>query len=113
MKILFTRKLPIFVLTMVVGLWFGGFFERHLFKIHYFENFSVEEIENLRGKSVRDFCAGQVMGKSRTGRVIGSTSDWGFKRVKIKYDNKSVRDWDVATPKNWFKKCVEVIDNEN
>lgn len=99
-----------FVLTLLVGLWFGSFFERHTFSIHSMQNFSSSELHSLQGKTIKNVCYRRDVNSGKIGKIVGHTSDWGFKRIKIKYSPE--KEWDVGYPKVWFNKCVEVIEND-
>lgn len=101
-------RVAIFALALFGGLWSGGLFERYVFKFYVSPSFSLGEVENLTGKTVRNVCPPR--GKSEEKGVISgySVQDFGDVYVQIDWSES----YDVGMPKSYFKRCVKVVDLE-
>lgn len=98
----------IFAITLLIGMWSGGFFERYVFNFGFVKNFSTTEAKALQGKNVKDVCS--KMYKHKTGKVIGyEYSNSVFIRVQIKWQKDSNLNW-IAYPKGYFSKCIKISE---
>jgi hypothetical protein len=76
-----------FLLTLLIGLWAGGAFERYVLRIGFVQNFSTAEATRLLGKTVREVCYENQTRKSKSGKIIGYSRDPDFVvRVKVKWN---------------------------
>ena len=102
-----TQFLAVFMLTLLLGLWSGSFFERHIVSFGFVQNFSVSEVENLKGKTVRQTCG---LDKQKLGKITAfSRSKYGLIRVRIVWNDADPAKW-YEVPKNCFSKCYEIVE---
>ena len=95
---------------MLIGLWFGGFFERYVFNFRLAQNFSIAELRQLKGKAVKEVCGESQTKSEKRGIVTGySSENYLFLRVGIKWDN-SEEGFSTNYPKDYFSKCIEVSE---
>ncbi len=108
---IFNKKaLAVFFLTLFIGLWTGGLFERYVFNFAFVQNFSFNEVNQLKGKTVRDICYERQTKKERIGKITGySGTNYTLVRVRVVWNSDETS---VSTdyPKSYFSKCVEVAE---
>lgn len=100
----------IFLFTLLIGLWTGGFFERYVFTFAFVQNFSVAEARELQGKVVKETCYKKPVETEKLGKVIGySTDNYVFIRVSVKWDDSEAGTY-TNYPKDYLSKCIEVVE---
>lgn len=101
--------LSIFLFTLLIGLWAGGFFERFAVNFAFVQNFSIDELKRLNGKKVREKCEQQTE-KEKVGKIIGySYNSYALSGVRVKWEGQ-LSDGYTEYPKNSFLKYVEIAE---
>jgi len=105
------KTIAVFALTILIGFWASGFFERYVFNFYFVESFSDSEAQNLIGKRIQDTCS---IGENfeRQGEVFGYyKGDFGDIYIQVKWEGK-VEGLIVNSPKGCFKQCMKVVNPE-
>ncbi len=106
----FSKKMfAVFLLTLFIGLWSGGLFERYVFNFAFVQSFSAAEARRLNGKTVRETC-GRQTGKVKIGKVIGySRNNYGLVNIIVGWENHETV---ISTeyPKSSFLRCLEIAE---
>ncbi len=104
------KAFAVFFLALLFGLWSGGLFERYIFNFAFVQNFSVNELNRLNGKTVRDICYERQTKKKRIGKIIGySRNNFTLTSVRVAWDNDETGIY-TDYPKTCFSKCLEVAE---
>jgi hypothetical protein len=104
------KSFIVFLSALLIGLWLGGFFEHYVFKFALVQNFSVTEAQRLNGKTVKESCYESQTEKEKRGKVVGYKSEnHVFFSVSVKWDD-SEEGFYTNYPKDYFSKCIEVIE---
>lgn len=104
------KTFALFFITLFTGLWSGGLFERYVFNFAFVQNFSMSEVKQLNGKTVRDTCYEHQTKKEKIGQIIGySGNNYALVRVRIAWDNDETSLYSDY-PKTYFSKCIAVAE---
>ncbi len=110
------KTLSVFALTLVLGLWLGGFFERYVFYAGFVESFSKSEARALIGKRVKNACQAKQYSEL-TGEIIGySEHDFSDIYIEVKWENYGSEKSGILLPtgfsKGCYKQCIKFVESE-
>ena len=106
------KFLLIFFLTVVLGLWFGGGFDRYVFSFGFSESFSQAEVQILIGKQVLNACQPKPDSEI-AGKIVGfSKADFSEIYANIVWEETGDKIHPTGFSKGAFKQCIKFI-NEN
>jgi len=106
----------VFVFTVVLGLWSGGFFERYIISFGFAESFSISETRALLGKRVKNSCQGQKY-SDVTGEIVGhAKQDFGDIFLTVRWENFDSETSGVLLPtgfsKGAYKQCLKFAESK-
>ena len=110
-SVLNIKSLLVFALTVGIGLWFGGFFERYVFHFGFSKSFSEREAKQLIGKQVKDVCFAKP-NSERIGEIFGYSKDnFGDVSTQIRWDDTDPKSY-ATYSKGCFEQCVKLTNPE-